>query len=397
MKNIDASLIEKYINGDDLGEYSIEQLENDKDFMTSVINYTNDVKMYSLCSDELKKNYEFVKYLVLKFKDNPDYITKIADYYFGNSDIDIERIELGIIMEKILPQDSEIERLISQNLKYKVLNDIEYGSEKFEINVAKAENPKLESMIGMGFLAVFDSYNDSDIILDYYAKRFLDDIIEENDIDFEKMLHNQFKSADKIKEVGINNYIINFISCYDSMLSQYMSTHLDLIKPVANKIKNIQDNWDSYLIKDEEERYNNMLDMVHDYMSTAISYMEENDILYYVAKELGITEKVKEYDDMIELDVYDEELVDDMIELDVYDEELVDDMIKFDIEQSLKERLVYLKVKKIIINQLFAKKPLDLDSLVNEKKYNNSNSNSNNNGSENSKCKIIKLTPNDKK
>ena len=56
MKNIDASLIEKYINGDDLGEYSIEQLENDKDFMTSVINYTNDVKMYSLCSDELKKD-----------------------------------------------------------------------------------------------------------------------------------------------------------------------------------------------------------------------------------------------------------------------------------------------------------------------------------------------------
>lgn len=79
----------------------------------------------------------------------------------------------------------------------------------------------------------------------------------------------------------------------------------------------------------------------------------------------------------------------------MYDEELVDDMIKFDIEQSLKERLVYLKVKKIIINQLFAKKPLDLDSLVNEKNYNNSNSN--NNGSENSKCKIIKLTPNDKK
>ena len=68
MKNIDASLIEKYINGDDLGEYSIEQLENDKDFMTSVINYTNDVKMYSLCSDELKKDYEFVKYLVLDRK-----------------------------------------------------------------------------------------------------------------------------------------------------------------------------------------------------------------------------------------------------------------------------------------------------------------------------------------
>lgn len=39
-----------------------------------------------------------------------------------------------------------------------------------------------------------------------------------------------------------------------------------------------------------------MLNMVHEYMSISDSGMEENEILYYVAKELEITEKVKQYD-----------------------------------------------------------------------------------------------------
>lgn len=46
MKKIDISLVKKYVNGEDLGEFTIEQLENDKEFMMRVISYTNDIKMY---------------------------------------------------------------------------------------------------------------------------------------------------------------------------------------------------------------------------------------------------------------------------------------------------------------------------------------------------------------
>jgi len=186
--------------------------------------------------------------------------------------------------------------------------------------------------------------------------------------------------------MGINNYIVNFIGYYDSMLSSYVSTHLDIIKPIANRIKLIQDNWDKYYSVDETRRYNNMLDMVHEYMGMSDSNMEENEVLYYVAKELGIIEKVKQYDGSKETEENFEEeygygLYDDC------DEEVMDDMVRFEIQRNIKERLVYLRVKKIIMNQLFSDKPSDLYSLIDDEPQSKGTS----------RCKIIKLKPNDKK
>ena len=391
MKKIDISLVKKYVNGEDLGEYTIEQLENDKDFMIGVIGYTNDIKMYSLCSESVKNDYEFVKYLVLKFKENPEFIIKVADKYLDNTDTDWERKELSIIMEKILPSE------LSE--KYQVLNETLYFSKRIEIEVAEVKDAKLEEMVGMGFWFIFDLYNGSDIILDYYANCMLGEIIRDNNIDFEKMLHTQFKSADKINEMGINNYIVSFIAYYDSMLSSYVSTHLDIIKPIANRIKLIQDNWDKYSSIDETRRYNNMLDMVHEYMSMSDSNMEENEILYYIAKELGIIDKVKQYDGSKEAEQdfeeeYGFDLCDDFeyvdgIEDDEDDDEVRDDMVRFEIERNIKERAVYLTVKKIIVNQLFSNKPSDLYTLIESNQGKQSN--------EKTRCKVIKLNPNDKK
>lgn len=379
MKKIDISLIKKYVNGEDLGEYAIEELENNTDFMISVISYTNDFRMYSACSEQVKKDYELVKYLVLKFKENIDFITIVADYYLDNTDTDLERRELGIIMEKVLPNN------LSD--KYSVMNETAYFTKRVEIEVAEVKDSKLETMIGMGFWLIFDQYNGSDIILDYYANCLLGEIIRDNNIDFEKMLHTQFKSAEKITEVGINNYIVNFVGYYDSMLSSYISTHLDLVKPIANRIKYIQDNWDKYSSKDEAKRYNNMLDMVHEYMNMTDSNLEENEVLYYISKELGIIEKVKQYDGSKEAEESFEEeygfgLHDD------YDEEVADDIVRFEIDRNLKDRLTYLKVKRIIINQLFSDKPLDIYTLIDEDKQKSSGT---------TRCKIIKLNPNDKK
>ena len=47
--------------------------------------YTNDVKMYNLCSDELKENYKFVNYLVKKFKEDSDSIVRIANHFLKKS------------------------------------------------------------------------------------------------------------------------------------------------------------------------------------------------------------------------------------------------------------------------------------------------------------------------
>lgn len=372
MKKIDISLVKKYVNGEDLGEFTSEQLENDKDFMMGVISYTNDIKMYSFCSESVKQNYEFIKYLVLKFKDNSEFITTVADNYLNNTNTDWESKELSIIMENVLPRE------VAE--KYQVLNETSYYTKRVEIEIAKAKDSNLESMIGEGFLLIFDSYNCSDIILKYYAESMINEIINDNNINFETMLHHQFKVPNEIDEVGVNNYIINFIGYYDSMLSSYISTHLDLIDNIRNKIKSIQINWNKYNMVDEIKRYNSMLGMVHDYMGISESNMSETDILYYVAKELGIKDKVEYYDNPYPLG--------DEFSFD-FDEEVIDDIVEFELENSLKERLVYLNIRKIMLNQLFCSKPTDLHSIIGveeNKKYDNS-----------SKCKIIKLKPKDKK
>jgi len=371
MKKIDISLVKKYISGEELGEYSSEQLENDKDFMIGVVSYTNDSKIYNLCSDEIKKDYDFVKYLILKFRNNSEFITEVAEYYLNNTDSEIERIELNILMSILLPNEL--------SSKYEISSETAYYTKRVEIEIEKAKDLNLESMIGEGFLLIFDSYNCSDIILKYYAENMINEIIRDNNINFETMLHNQFKTPDKIDKIGVNNYIINFIGYYDSMLGSYVSSHLDLINNIRNKIKNIQINWDRYNTIDEAKRYNSMLCMVHNYMEMSESNMSESDILYYVAKELGIKDKVEHYDNPY----FDEELSFDC------DDEVIADMVQFEIEQSIKERLVYLNVRKIMLNQLFSSNPTDLSSIIgdgNKKGFKN-----------NSKRRIIKLNPKDKK
>ena len=372
MIKIDISLVRKYINGEELGNYSREQLENDKDFIMEVINNTNNPNIYFSCSERLKKDYNFVKFLVLKFWYDAEFIKKVADYYLNNVDSEIERIELNILMSELLPNDL--------SNKYKVSSETAYCAKRVAIEIAKAEDPNLEAKIGKGFLLIFDSYNGSDIILKYYAKKMIDEIIKDNDINFETMLHNQFKSPLKIEEKGINNYIINFIGYYDSMLSSYISTHLDLISNIRNEIRNIQSNWNKYKMADEAKRYNSMLNMIHEYMSISESSMSETELLYFVAKELGVKDKVEHYDNPYSSE---EEFSFD------FDEEVIEDMIQYEIENNLKERIVYLNVRKIMMNQLFSSKPADLYSIINvdeDKKPNNSG-----------KTKIINFKPKDKK
>ena len=346
--------------------------------MISVISYTNDYKMYYYCSEEVKKDYEFVKYIVYNFKNNTDFVIQVANHYFNNSNNELERIELSIIMEKILPKD------LSNN--YKEINETNYYMKRVEIEIAELKEPKLKKMIDMGYWLIFDQYNESNIILDYYAKTMIDEIIRDNNINFEKMLHSQFKSVTDINKLGINNYIISFIGYYDSLLSSYVSTNIEIIKPIVNIIKTIQNNWDNYLSIDETKRYNNMLNMVHEYIVLSNSNIEENEILYYVAKELNIIEKVKQYDGTKEIEEnfkeeYGFDLNDDC------DETISNDLIRFEIEKNIKEKLIYLNVKKIIINQLFSDKPLDLYSLIKVKEIKSNKK---------TKCKIIKMNPNNK-
>ena len=59
MNKYNSKVVFDYINGNEIIDYNIDELEDDYEFMMMVINYTNDKNMYNLCSDEVKTNYEF--------------------------------------------------------------------------------------------------------------------------------------------------------------------------------------------------------------------------------------------------------------------------------------------------------------------------------------------------
>ena len=377
MKKIDISLVKKYVNLEDLGEFTAEQLENDKDFMMGVIGYTNDIKMYSFCSETVKQDYEFVKYLVLKFKDNLEFITTVADKYLKEAGDSLERIELAlIILDLTLKKDNE------KATKYKMIVDTIFFSKRLEIEICKAKqnDDDYSRKVGMGFWYMFDLYNSSDIVIKYFAKKTIETIFSEYDINLEQLLHSKFKNAKDIDLQGINNYMINFLGMYDHMLSSYISTHIELLSDFSDKISDVINNWENYNEKEERKRYNGMIEQVHNYMENTDSIMTETDILYYVARQLGISEKLAYYDGISN------EIYADIIQgIDIKDLDNVnDDFVTFTINNSIAERKYYLDVKRIMLNSLFGNeqsKILPTNDI---------------NISKNDKCKILKIDFNNK-
>ena len=377
MKKYSKELINKYIKGEDIKNYQIEELEDDKDFMIQVIKETNDKKIYNLCSEKVKKDYEMVKFMVLAYNNDLKFIADIADKYLKDAGDSLERIELTLIMlDLTLKKDNE------KATKYKMIVDTIFFSKRLEIEICKYKenNDDYSKEVGMGFWYMFDLYNSSDIVMKFFAKKTIEAIFSEYDINLEQVLHSKFKKAEDIDLQGINNYMINFLGMYDQMLASYISTHIELLSDFSNKISNVIDNWKNYDEKDERKRYNDMIEQVHEYMENADSIMTETDILYYVARQLGIDEKLAYYDG-ISNEIYTDIIEDiDMIDLDYSN----DDFVNFTINNFIAERKYYLDVKRIMLNSLFGNeqsKILPTNDI---------------NISKNDKCKILKIDFNNK-
>ena len=90
MKKYSRELINRYINSEDITIYDIDELENDKDFMMQVISVSGDNNFYNLCSDNVKCDYEFVKYLIIKFKHKIDFVCEVADYFLSHVGKELE-------------------------------------------------------------------------------------------------------------------------------------------------------------------------------------------------------------------------------------------------------------------------------------------------------------------
>lgn len=361
MEKYSKELIIDYINGNDIDDYELDELENDKIFMKKVIDFSGDEKMYNFCSDNLKKDYEFVKYIIFKFNNDTKFITSVADYFLDNTDNDYERTELSIIMSELTRKEREINH-------YNILCDSIYSDKRIQVELSKLKSKGEEfiSELGMGFLLIYDLYSHSEIILNFYAKKMIEDIFKEYDINLEKMLHNQFNMPDDINKQRLNNYMLSFIEVYDSMLASYASSHLEVLLPFRENIIDVQKNWNRYNNRHERENYICMFEKIHEYMKEADSIFSEEHLKYYIGRKLGILEKIKRYD----------YINDELFEY--FEKELSDEFVENTLKNSFIEMLHYNNVKKIIEDTLFGKNSDLTSNLIEDSKKTN-------------KCKVLKF------
>lgn len=348
MYKYDGKVIFDYVNGNDL-EFDIEELENDYYFMMQVIFYTNDKKMYNLCSDKVKTNFKFVNFVIKKFYDDIPFIINVVNYFIKNSDNDALKIELILIILDFLKKKKDVydDEYYSCMM---MLNRV-YRTEKTIIDLIKSDedNKEIFARYGLGFIFVLDKYSGYKRVMDYFASQFIDDILD-MDINFERIVHKHFDSFLELENHGINNFCIDFLKKYDISLAEYVSCNLNNLDTLKKRLRLIKRNWDNYNLLYKKNQYSLLSDVVNDYVIYNNSCYFTLGIICYIGKELGIL------DDIVNYMFFDDESYD--VNLMIRETSVIKKQHGL---VALKE---YLDIKKIILDIISSK-----DIIETEEKY----------------------------
>ena len=307
-KKISKKIVLDYISGNDILDYDIDELENNHEFMMDVIRFTKDKNMINFCSEEVLKNKEFIKFVVETFINDLDFVLGISKNYFKNvSDKDITSLELGILITEKHKKVDILENQDLLNLRVQVSSFYNLELVKLSSVLRQLEDEELEEIYGLGFLIIEDTYCDSKIICNYFAKRLVEDIFFNNEkYTLEKLLHEKYKDFNIIKNIGINKFIIDFIKDYDYALSEYASTNLRLLNDVVKEINKIEKSWDIYNDRINCKKVNLFNEKVSKYVSQYGVFISVIELTNYVAEKLNIQDifyrwdsYLKEYNDTI--------------------------------------------------------------------------------------------------
>jgi len=294
MKKYDVNTIVAYAHGDDIEDFDIEELEDNYLFMFEVILYTNDKKIYNLCSHKVKCNYNFVKLLINKYKDDIEYICKVGDYFIDNSsedEITPEIVEISLIIYNILKSKGDVYEDLA--LQYKLNARRFYSQEMMMIDYCKSLlDEEASEYIGTGFLAIESKFSDKKIILNYFAESMINEIFEKNHIKLEKLLHQRFSTYESFIKYGKYKFLCEIINEYDESLASYLSINPNILDSFKKELKSIERKWFNYNEHLLREKYSLIFQIVEEYLREGNVGMMTS----YAAQELGILDQLIKYE-----------------------------------------------------------------------------------------------------
>lgn len=295
-KMYSRKLIIDYITGEYIE--NIEELEDDYSFMLDVITSSRDKNFYNLCSKNVKNNFVFVKSIIEMFKDDINFIIKVANNYLKNHDEEeINSKEIIILMHNISSKYCNIEDMELSVFSLKALAIFEDETEKMNEKY-RNENETEEEYI-LDFYEVVENYNHSKTIKDFFAKKLINVIfLDYENYSLEQIIHYEFDKFEILEQYGINRFLINYIDNYDDCLAQYVSCNVKLLEPIKNYLKVVKKNWEFYVSNINLRK----IDIYNYELSSYLEKYEDNlsfnsyQLIVYVIDKLNLKEKFLKYD-----------------------------------------------------------------------------------------------------
>lgn len=206
-----------------------------------------------MCSNEVKNNYEFIKFMVLEFSSDLDFIIEVANEYMSmfNNDLDVTRLELTFIMANLLKDYKNLdEDKMDVSIHYNMSKSMFLSSEKVkrQLEIIKEEDLFWKEEFGLGFrINQYEYYCTSDIVMNEIASTYIEDIFyNEADIKLEDLIHNRFKTVEDFNNFGVRKFLLNYIRCYDTNLADYIECHINLLRDLEKDIDRVIRNFDNY-------------------------------------------------------------------------------------------------------------------------------------------------------
>lgn len=282
-------LVIDYINGEDIE--NIDALENNPQFMLKVIKRSKDKNMYNLCSDNVKKDYNFVKKLIKLKQHDIEFVNEVATFYLENVNDDINNFELCILISNIIGKHEDYILSRYYEYVYKKTND-----ELISINKIVNLNEQNKLNYQKGFIFIMNRYGNSTIIKNYYAKIFLNEIFYKNQkYTFEALVHQNANSADEIKKSGISSFFINYIENIDTYLKNYLITNIELLNDVKKDLYQVFENWEKYEIALNKRRILIINQELETYLKKENINIKKDELIGYVISKLGYKNIYEKY------------------------------------------------------------------------------------------------------
>lgn len=293
-------LIYDYLWCNDITDPDIETLENNPDFMATAMEKSKDKKLYNLCSDNVRTNYDFVKRIVILFKEDFSFIEKVANTYL-ESIPEKERsdnkdcIELNILISNLFPK--EISKYILSSAAFYEVENI-----RVETCLSYLDDENLRSQSKSGFIFSAVEYEDYPLILNYIAMRMYRKAMYSNNR-LEILLHKRFKTVEELERYGDLKFIYDIVFDYDECLGTYMfnspqyQEFASLIKETIKDISFFKKNWQNYVDRINAKKVSIF---EHELLAKTVNIdlLSYDDILEFVTHHLGLKDIFSKNDNL---------------------------------------------------------------------------------------------------